>query len=175
VKLELRADHKKANGNATGLLLMSSTIAIGEILLLGVGTEVLKGGARPIRGAYRGSAKADFCLNATTRSITLKDADGSLNILEVSARRIIQMQLSSLSRTCRWASSEMQKPPGSAMASRRAATLTPSPNMSPLSSITSPTLMPMRNSMRSFGGRQRCGPPYRAEYRPHSASRPQRY
>ena len=43
-------------------------------------------------------------------------------------------------------------PPGSASACRRAATFTPSPNRSSPSTITSPRLMPMRNSSRrSFG------------------------
>jgi hypothetical protein len=41
----------------------------------------------------------------------------------------------------------MQIPPGSARASSRAATLTPSPNMSLSSMMMSPTLMPMRNSI----------------------------
>src|SRR5215467_12124966 len=39
-------------------------------------------------------------------------------------------------------------PPGSARASSRAATFTPSPKMSPSSTTMSPTLMPMRNSIR---------------------------
>ena len=43
---------------------------------------------------------------------------------------------------------ETQIPPGSAMPSSRAATLTPSPKMSPSSTTMSPWLMPMRNSMR---------------------------
>src|SRR5437667_157116 len=46
----------------------------------------------------------------------------------------------------------MQMPPGSAKPSSRAATLTPSPKMSPFSTTISPTLMPMRNSMRRSGG-----------------------
>src|ERR1700674_750832 len=45
------------------------------------------------------------------------------------------------SRTVR----ETQTPPGSASASRRAATLTPSPKMSSPSAMMSPRLMPMRN------------------------------
>jgi hypothetical protein len=43
-------------------------------------------------------------------------------------------------------------PPGLAKVSRRAATLTPSPKMSPSSTTISPTLMPMRNSMRLSAG-----------------------
>jgi hypothetical protein len=43
-------------------------------------------------------------------------------------------------------------PPGSAKASNRAATLTPSPKISPSSTATSPTLMPMRYSMRLSAG-----------------------
>ncbi len=43
---------------------------------------------------------------------------------------------------------ETQIPPGSAMPSRRAAMLTPSPKMSPSCSTMSPTLMPTRNSSR---------------------------
>jgi hypothetical protein len=39
-------------------------------------------------------------------------------------------------------------PPGSASASRRAATLTPSPKMSSSSTMTSPRLIPMRNLIR---------------------------
>src|SRR5215831_2054258 len=46
----------------------------------------------------------------------------------------------------------MQIPPGSAKASRRAATLTPSPKMSCSSTITSPRLIPTRNSIRLSGG-----------------------
>src|SRR5215469_16503141 len=44
-------------------------------------------------------------------------------------------------------------PPGSANPSSRAATLTPSPKMSPSSTTMSPTLMPMRNAMRLVCGR----------------------
>jgi hypothetical protein len=43
---------------------------------------------------------------------------------------------------------ETQIPPGSAKPSRRAATFTPLPKMSPSSTTTSPTLMPIRNSIR---------------------------
>src|SRR6516225_9909030 len=43
-------------------------------------------------------------------------------------------------------------PPGSASASKRAATFTPSPKMSPASVITSPWWMPTRNSMRLSWG-----------------------
>jgi hypothetical protein len=46
----------------------------------------------------------------------------------------------------------MQIPPGSASASRRAAILTPSPKMSPSSTMTSPRLTPMRNLMRRSSG-----------------------
>ena len=47
---------------------------------------------------------------------------------------------------------ETQIPPGSAIPSRRAATLTPSPKMSPSSTTTSSTLIPIRNSIRSLPG-----------------------
>ena len=53
-----------------------------------------------------------------------------------------------LPRTCRKASTEMQMPPGSAMPSRRAAILTPSPMMSSPSIRTSPRCRPMRKSIR---------------------------
>ena len=43
---------------------------------------------------------------------------------------------------------EMQRPPGSASASRRAATFTPSPKMSSLSTMMSPRLIPIRNLIR---------------------------
>src|SRR6516162_4713760 len=43
-------------------------------------------------------------------------------------------------------------PPGVANPSSRAATFTPSPNMSPSSTTTSPTLSPMRNSTRLSSG-----------------------
>src|SRR5829696_3482929 len=46
-------------------------------------------------------------------------------------------------------------PPGSARASRRAATLTPSPKMLPSFTITSPTLMPMRSIIVASGGSAR--------------------
>ena len=55
--------------------------------------------------------------------------------------------ISTLPRTCRWASSEMQTPPGSAIPSSRAAMLTPSPKISSSSKMISPTWMPMRNSI----------------------------
>jgi hypothetical protein len=42
----------------------------------------------------------------------------------------------------------MQMPPGSASASSRAATLTPSPKTSPSSTMMSPRLIPTRNRMR---------------------------
>src|SRR4030095_9583538 len=42
----------------------------------------------------------------------------------------------------------MQTPPGSAIPSRRAAMLTPSPKISLSSTMMSPTWMPMRNSIR---------------------------
>src|SRR6516164_3826939 len=45
-----------------------------------------------------------------------------------------------------WTAADMQIPPGSARPSSRAATLTPSPKMSSGSTITSPTLMPMRKA-----------------------------
>src|SRR6478752_5334368 len=56
----------------------------------------------------------------------------------------------------------MQMPPRSAIASRRAATLTPLPNMSPASLMMSPTLMPMRNSIRFSGGTSALHRVYRA-------------
>ena len=43
-------------------------------------------------------------------------------------------------------------PPGSAKPSRRAATFTPSPRMSPSSTMMSPMLMPMRKAMRRSSG-----------------------
>jgi len=43
----------------------------------------------------------------------------------------------------------MHSPPGSHKASRRAAILTPSPKMSSPSMMMSPTLMPMRKTIRS--------------------------
>ncbi len=46
---------------------------------------------------------------------------------------------------------ETQMPPGSARPSSRAAILTPSPKMSPSSTMMSPRWMPMRNSMRLSG------------------------
>ena len=56
--------------------------------------------------------------------------------------------ISTLPRIWRWASSEMQIPPGCAIPSSRAAMLTPSPKMSLSSMMISPTWMPMRNSIR---------------------------
>src|SRR5258705_3518280 len=61
--------------------------------------------------------------------------------------------MSILPRICLCASSEMQTPPGSAIPSRRAAMLTPSPKISLPSTMMSPTWMPMRNSIRSTCGR----------------------
>ena len=55
---------------------------------------------------------------------------------------------SSLSRTWSRAEREMQMPPGGVSASIGAATLTPSPWMSSPVTITSPTLMPIRKTMR---------------------------
>ena len=59
---------------------------------------------------------------------------------------------SSLSRTWSYTTRLTQMPPGSASASRRAATLTPSPKMSRPSRMMSPRLMPMRNSIRFSSG-----------------------
>src|SRR5215468_4294283 len=47
---------------------------------------------------------------------------------------------------------ETQMPPGSAKPSSRAATLTPSPKMSPSSTTMSPTLIPTRKAMRFSAG-----------------------
>src|SRR6516162_7139148 len=47
---------------------------------------------------------------------------------------------------------ETQMPPGSASASKRAAMFTPSPQKSAPSMMSSPKLMPMRNSMRLPNG-----------------------
>src|SRR5215471_16842364 len=49
----------------------------------------------------------------------------------------------------------MQMPPGSAIPSRRAATLTPSPRMSSPSIRMSPRLIPIRDSIR-----RSCGTPF---------------
>ena len=56
-----------------------------------------------------------------------------------------------LPANCFCTASAMQIPPGSASASSRAAMLTPSPSRSSPSTTTSPTLMPMRNTMRLLG------------------------
>jgi hypothetical protein len=55
----------------------------------------------------------------------------------------------SLLRTCSNTDPDTSTPPESASACRRAAMLTPAPNRSSPSTITSPKLMPMRNCMRS--------------------------
>src|SRR6516165_8278680 len=60
--------------------------------------------------------------------------------------------IGSFSPTCSRTEALTQISPGAASASIRAATLTPSPNMSPSSTITSPTLMPIRKRMRSASG-----------------------
>jgi hypothetical protein len=52
---------------------------------------------------------------------------------------ISSKQISTLPRSWRWVSSEMQTPPGSAIASRRAAMLTASPKISLSSMMISPT------------------------------------
>ncbi len=54
-----------------------------------------------------------------------------------------------------WAIAEMTTPPGSAIPSSLAATFTPSPKMSASSMMTSPTLMPIRNSRRRSCGKER--------------------
>jgi hypothetical protein len=54
----------------------------------------------------------------------------------------------SFSPTCSRTEALTQISPGAASASIRAATLTPSPNISPSSTMTSPRLMPMRKRMR---------------------------
>jgi len=59
---------------------------------------------------------------------------------------------SSLSRTWSRTTRLIQIPPGSASASSRAATFTPSPKMSYSSTITSPRLIPIRKVMRPFSG-----------------------
>src|SRR6516165_8556001 len=58
----------------------------------------------------------------------------------------------SLSRTWSRTTRLTQIPPGSARASRRAAMLTPSPYISRPSLMMSPTLIPMRSSIRRSGG-----------------------
>ena len=72
-----------------------------------------------------------------------------------SARRGRRKARSSLPTASSCTRAETQMPPGSASASRRAAILTPSPKISPSSTMTSPRLIPMRNSMRSSGGPRR--------------------
>ena len=74
---------------------------------------------------------------------------------------------STLPRICRWASSDMQMPPGSEIPSRRAAMLTPSPKISLSSMMMSPTWMPMRNSIRGSVARPRSGPPCCAGFPAH--------
>src|SRR5215469_5382755 len=54
--------------------------------------------------------------------------------------------IGSFSPTCSRTEALTQISPGSASVCSRAATLTPSPNMSPSSTITSPRLMPIRKT-----------------------------
>src|SRR5437763_1280499 len=61
--------------------------------------------------------------------------------------------IGSFSPICSRTDALTQISPGAPSASIRAATLTPSPNMSPSSTITSPRLMPMRKRTRSPSGR----------------------
>ena len=68
----------------------------------------------------------------------------------------------------RWRAREMHSPPGSHSASSRAATLTPSPKMSSPSMMMSPTLMPMRKTMRLSSATPRCGRSCRAGWRPRT-------
>src|SRR5215471_392659 len=60
--------------------------------------------------------------------------------------------IGNFSPTCSRTEALTQISPGSASVSRRAATLTPSPKMSPSSTITSPRLMPIRRRMRRGSG-----------------------
>ena len=71
------------------------------------------------------------------------------------AGRVFELMFASiLERTSNWSCaysltrSDAQMPPGSAIPSRRTATFTPLPNMSPLSMIMSPKFTSMRNSIR---------------------------
>jgi len=85
---------------------------------------------------------------ATPRSRTRKTRTGRAMFLRFCSPMSSKPR-SSLPMASSWTRAETQIPPGSANASRRAATLTPSPKMSPSSTTISPTLMPMRNSIRS--------------------------
>jgi hypothetical protein len=60
---------------------------------------------------------------------------------------------SSLPAICSATWPETQTPPAGARLSRRAATLTPSPRMSPASTMTSPKLTPTRKTICSASGR----------------------
>src|SRR5215472_5200417 len=86
-------------------------------------------------------------LPGMARSRTLYTRSGLAMFLTCCSPRSSKEQ-SSLSRIWSRTTREMQIPLGSASASSRAATFTPSPKMSCSSTITSPRLTPSRNSIR---------------------------
>ena len=73
------------------------------------------------------------------------------NILELLLAHVADIERN-LPLICWYALPERQIAPGLASVSRRAAILTPSPKMSPSSMMMSPTLIPMRNSIRRSSG-----------------------
>ena len=91
---------------------------------------------------------------ATSPGATRQTSTGSAMFL-TRCRPAGSKRKASLSLTWLCTLRASRTPPGSARASSRAATFTPSPRMSPPSWTTSPTLMPMRKRTRSASGTAR--------------------
>jgi hypothetical protein len=99
------------------------------------------------RKGGRGGGASRPIVQAIGSKITEKVPTGSGMFLTASSPRSSKSTLN-LPRTVSRTPREMQMPPGAAMVSKRAATLTVSPYTSPGTTITSPALIPMRNRMR---------------------------
>ena len=86
------------------------------------------------------------------RQIDAIDAYRPHDVLDLLLAHVVETEVELVTHLVADNSADTQIPPGSAKASSRAATLTPSPKMSPSSMMMSPRLMPIRNSMRRSAG-----------------------
>ena len=98
--------------------------------------------------AYRGVAPAGLLEPFESHAI---DSHRLRDVLEPLLAHVLEGKIE-LACTSSCTRPETQIPPGSASASSRAATFTPSPQISPPSTMMSPTLMPIRNSIRRSCG-----------------------
>ena len=80
------------------------------------------------------------------------DPHGPGDVLDLLLAQILEGEGKPISNVVMNRTRRRSTPPGSASPSNRAATFTPSPKMSSASAITSPRLIPTRNSIRFSGG-----------------------